>query len=110
MELVVSFDDPVSQMNTFVFLFFLSIAVSEQMDRFIVWGGGLYERLDAGDASWFPIMCHYIMKLYERFQMELMVSFDEIWAIIMPELWNEIKDDWVHYHVLTYVCVGGGDI
>ncbi len=46
----------------------------------------------------FPIVCHYVMKLYERFQMELMGSFDEIWPIIMPEFLNEIKDYWVHYH------------
>ncbi len=40
-----------------------------------VWGG---------DSSCFPIVCHYFMMLYERFQMELMVSFDEILPIIMP--------------------------
>ncbi len=33
---------------------------------------------EGGDSSWFTIVCHYVMKLYERFQMELMVSFDEM--------------------------------
>ncbi len=45
---------------------------SEEMVKVgLGWGGG--------DSNCFPIICHYVMKLYERFQMELMVSFDEIW-------------------------------
>ncbi len=39
-----------------------------------------------GASNCFPVVCKYAMKLYERFQMELMVSFDEILPIIMPEL------------------------
>ncbi len=45
------------------------------------------------DSNCFPVVCHYFMKLYECFQMRVMVSFDEILPIIMPELKNDIKDD-----------------
>ncbi len=88
MELMVSFDDPVSRGNNFFCYFILSIAVSEQIDSLPFGGGTLWRFGGGGGASWFPIVCHYLMKLYERFQMQLMVSFDEIWPIIMPELWN----------------------
>ncbi len=74
-----------------------------------MFGGG------GGDSSYFPIVCHYFMKLYECFQMKVMVSFDEIWPIIMPQFWNEIKDDWVHYYwprrmnFIVSLCVWGGE-
>ncbi len=69
--------------------------------------------LGGGRLELFPIVCHYDIKLYER--LELMVSFDEIWPIIKPELWNEIKDDWVHYHWHRWINfgvspVGGGGL
>ncbi len=44
-----------------------------QVKKWLGLGGGVEE-----DSNCFPIVCHFVMKLSERFQMELMVSFDEI--------------------------------
>ncbi len=42
-------------------------------------------QVGGGDSSYFLIVCYYFMKLYEGFQMELMVSFDSYARVLK---WN----------------------